>query len=606
MSIETFLWSVLALCAALVIYHHAVFPALSNLVARFIKSEEPARNMPGEMPSITMIVPAYREARFIQEKISDLIAVNYPRHRLQVVIGTDGSPDNTVSLAREAIVAAGADAAHIKLVTFANNRGKVAVLNDLIAGSTSDVVVLSDASATTPADLLIEIARSFSDPVVGVVCPAYALDIPASAGEATYWRYQSKIKIAEAAIAAPMGAHGATYAFRRKLWEPLAPDVINDDFVLPMRIVGKGYKAVYRNDIIVGEREETAPTQENGRRRRIGAGNFQQAWMCRHLLWNVGPKLAFVFASGKVLRALMPAILGVAFLASLVLGVVGSTASTKWPLAVALVLLGLALTAALVQWTRNLPVFAQAFHFVNGYFHAGLGVIDFLTESYADDRRKAVIAELQEPPRQDWMTIICKRLLDLLIAAIVFLVLIVVAPFIAMAIKLSSPGPVFYTQLRVGRMLKDRTELFQLIKFRTMSANAEKGTGAVWASKGDPRITPVGRFLRKTRLDELPQCINVLRGEMSVVGPRPERPAFFSKLESAIPYYTERTFGLKPGVTGLAQVSTGYDSTIEDVRLKVLFDHTYAARTDRLLKWIVTDVAIMWRTIWVMGLGMGR
>jgi lipopolysaccharide/colanic/teichoic acid biosynthesis glycosyltransferase len=139
-----------------------------------------------------------------------------------------------------------------------------------------------------------------------------------------------------------------------------------------------------------------------------------------------------------------------------------------------------------------------------------------------------------------------------------------------------------------------------------MRVDAEAATGAVWAAKGDPRVTRLGRFLRNTRLDELPQCINVLRGEMSIVGPRPERPVFFTRLEDDIPFYAERTYGLKPGVTGLAQVSTGYDSSIDDVRLKILFDHSYALLIRSPWQCIKTDFLIILRTILVMGLGMGR
>ena len=136
--------------------------------------------------------------------------------------------------------------------------------------------------------------------------------------------------------------------------------------------------------------------------------------------------------------------------------------------------------------------------------------------------------------------------------------------------------------------------------------NAEAKTGAVWASKNDPRITRVGYFMRKTRLDELPQCINVLRGEMSVIGPRPERPKFFNTLEEAIPYYSERTFGLKPGITGLAQVNQDYDSCIEDVRTKVLFDHAYAARIATVKGWMMTDASIALKTLTVIALGKGQ
>jgi lipopolysaccharide/colanic/teichoic acid biosynthesis glycosyltransferase len=176
----------------------------------------------------------------------------------------------------------------------------------------------------------------------------------------------------------------------------------------------------------------------------------------------------------------------------------------------------------------------------------------------------------------------------------------VLFPLIALAIRLDSPGPVLFRQLRIGRALPDRVELFWMIKFRTMRQDAEKRTGAVWAQKEDPRITRVGRILRKTRLDELPQLWNVLRGDMSLIGPRPERPGFYQRLERAIPYFAERTYGLRPGITGLAQVLQGYDRDIEDVRSKVSYDHAYAITLASPKAWMAMDGEILWRTVGVM------
>jgi lipopolysaccharide/colanic/teichoic acid biosynthesis glycosyltransferase len=165
---------------------------------------------------------------------------------------------------------------------------------------------------------------------------------------------------------------------------------------------------------------------------------------------------------------------------------------------------------------------------------------------------------------------------------------------------------VLFRQLRVGRMQSDHTTLFEMLKFRTMRTDAERTTGAVWATRHDARVTRVGRFLRNTRLDELPQLINVLRGDMSVVGPRPERPGLYGTLNRAVPYFADRTIGLRPGVTGLAQVRQGYDTSIDDVRRKVGYDAAYAIRLASLPSWIGTDLGIMVRTVAVMFAGRGR
>jgi lipopolysaccharide/colanic/teichoic acid biosynthesis glycosyltransferase len=201
---------------------------------------------------------------------------------------------------------------------------------------------------------------------------------------------------------------------------------------------------------------------------------------------------------------------------------------------------------------------------------------------------------------------IAKRLFDFLGALFALIALAPIMPFIAIAIKLSSPGPIFYKQLRVGKSTPDRMLFFDIIKFRTMYQDAEQRTGAVWATENDPRITPVGRFLRKTRLDEIPQLFNVLRGDMSLIGPRPERPSFYNKLEQAIPYFSDRTYGVMPGITGLAQVNQGYDTCIDDVRRKVGFDHSYALSLRSLKSWVAMDIDIITRTIVVMFDGRGR
>lgn len=199
-----------------------------------------------------------------------------------------------------------------------------------------------------------------------------------------------------------------------------------------------------------------------------------------------------------------------------------------------------------------------------------------------------------------------KRALDLFVAILGLIVSSFLFPFIALAIKCSSPGPILFKQLRIGLAEQDRTHLFWMYKFRTMQNDAEAKSGAVWATKKDPRITSVGLFLRKTRLDELPQLFNVIKGDMSLIGPRPERPGFYQKLEHAIPFFAERTWGLKPGITGLAQVNQGYDRDIEDVRSKVAFDHSYALSLSSFKSWIKSDLLIIVRTVVVMACGRGQ
>jgi lipopolysaccharide/colanic/teichoic acid biosynthesis glycosyltransferase len=138
------------------------------------------------------------------------------------------------------------------------------------------------------------------------------------------------------------------------------------------------------------------------------------------------------------------------------------------------------------------------------------------------------------------------------------------------AIRLDSPGPVFYRQVRSGRGNRP----FRIFKFRTMFVDAEKDGRARWATKDDPRITRVGRFLRKSRLDELPQVLNVLRGEMSLVGPRPERPEFVEELQQEVPFFRTRLM-VKPGITGWAQIHYDYGNSARDALIKLQYDFYY-------------------------------
>ena len=176
--------------------------------------------------------------------------------------------------------------------------------------------------------------------------------------------------------------------------------------------------------------------------------------------------------------------------------------------------------------------------------------------------------------------------------------LIVSAPLwalLALAIKLEDGGSIFFRQERVG--LDGR--VFDALKFRSMVPDAEARTGPVQATENDPRVTPIGNFLRKTRLDELPQLWNVLKGEMSLVGPRPERPVFIEQLSAVIPNYVDR-LGLKPGLTGLAQVINGYDNNVESFRRKVNLDLLYLQNCCA-----ANDLKILFRTIGVVLTGKG-
>jgi lipopolysaccharide/colanic/teichoic acid biosynthesis glycosyltransferase len=249
----------------------------------------------------------------------------------------------------------------------------------------------------------------------------------------------------------------------------------------------------------------------------------------------------------------------------------------------------------------------------------------------------------------DWRTRILKRAIDVAGASVGLALTAPLFPAIAAAVKLSSKGPVFYSQVRVGaerrsdiaptrppgqeRRKRAGYRTFEMYKFRTMRVDAEAKTGAVLAQVNDPRLTPIGGFLRKTRLDELPQLVHVLRGEMSLVGPRPERPELMAKIEEVVPFFQERMRLIKPGLTGLAQIELNYDGSFantqqsqalrqflsgvelpsdlkdNNTRLfanKLLFDFAYSAILENPVEWLKTDLEIMVKTPLVMILGKGR
>ncbi len=188
--------------------------------------------------------------------------------------------------------------------------------------------------------------------------------------------------------------------------------------------------------------------------------------------------------------------------------------------------------------------------------------------------------------------LLLKRMIDVIVSIIGLIITSPVILLTIIAIKLESSGPVIFKQLRLG---KDGQE-FTIYKFRSMVQDAEKKTGAVWAKKNDCRVTKVGKFIRKTRIDELPQFLNILKGEMTLIGPRPERPVFTEKFEYKYPGFKNRLL-VKPGVTGLAQVKGGYDLNPGQ---KLRFDMLYIKRRSLLL-----DLEIMFRTVWVMIFGHG-
>jgi len=199
-----------------------------------------------------------------------------------------------------------------------------------------------------------------------------------------------------------------------------------------------------------------------------------------------------------------------------------------------------------------------------------------------------------EAPQHHFIVLV-QNLYSLIFAMVGFLLTLPIMIIVGILVKVTSPGPILFSQTRVGKNKRP----FTLYKFRSMRADAEAKTGAVWATKNDPRITPIGGILRKLRLDELPQFINVILGDMSLVGPRPERPEFVEVLENKIPFFRQR-MAVKPGITGWAQINHKYGDTIEDTVKKLEYDLYYIKNLTPAL-----DAYIIFHTVKVMLLSRG-
>lgn len=373
------------LCAALVVYHHVGYPMLlSRLGRRAVANNRLPTAMArgfrqnqedGTLPTITLIMPVYNEAETLVAKLQNLATLDYPADKLIVHLHFDGCSDGSHAIALAQLSDPLVQQLQIRLFNHPHNRGKVAVLNDAMALAQSDLVAFSDVSALLPIDSLLLAAAHFEDPAVGVVGEAYRFWQPGSRGEESYWHYQSQIKLCESALASMLGAHGAFYVMRHCCLAPLASDTINDDFILPMQAIAKGYRAVYDNRCAALELEVSNPSLEAHRRQRIGAGNTQQLLRLLPLLHPRFGWVAFNFASGKALRVLMPLCLTLLWLCATPLAI-------QLPLFAVLLtlqLLGYALVLAIALLPDHpWPDACRKIHYlVLGHWYNGLGSLRY-------------------------------------------------------------------------------------------------------------------------------------------------------------------------------------------------------------------------------------
>ncbi len=619
------LWILFFTLGFLIIYHHAIYmPVMLRLGGHRMKRENDRREVDSEpttqtersseelasqdeseppqlemWPHVAIVMCAYNESAFIDDKIANIISLDYPEGHLHLYIACDGCSDDTADKIR--LWQDKLDIAQISLTLIdeETNLGKLRRLNQVmaLAQQAYPFAALTDVSALISIDAIKQAICAFQDPNIGAITSQYLLADPQQ-GEEQYWEWQNKIRRSESSFGNVMGGSGAFYIMRTTLFSPLPNDTINDDFMLPMSVIEQGYQVQLNQNINSVEIAPTSNVQDHQRRERIGAGNLQQLIRCRFLL---RPKLftsAWIFASGKGLRTLMPFLLILFGVISIVLAIQGS-ALAMVAVAAQTIGYGLALSP---EWGINQRYLVKLNYLFRGYTSSLNGMVKYAQGEFREGwQRQTNINQYQSKT-----TSVLKRISDIVLSIVGLTLTLPLWPLIALAIKIETPGPVFFRQLRVGEIHNDHVELFHMIKFRSMGQFAEKASGAVWASKNDPRVTKVGQFLRKSRLDELPQFINVIKGDMSLIGPRPERPEFCGNLQNALPYYAERTAGLKPGITGLAQVNNGYDETLDDVKNKLLWDHAYSAALSSPIQWLIMDLRIIFKTIYIMVAGRGQ
>ncbi len=265
-------------------------------------------------PFVSLVVAAHNEASCIQQKLENSLALRWPADRFEVLIGSDGSTDGT-----DELVLACTDK-RVRL-SAAPRGGKTSVLNRCIPAARGEIILLSDANTMIEPDAVEKLLAHFADPDVGAVCGNLRLYNPSKKDyeESAYWRYESAIKQLEGRHGAVLGANGGLYAIRRTLFSKLPPTTIVDDFVIPMRILDRGYQVTYEPAAVAHEETTEDYGKEFGRRARISAGNFQALRMVAGLLLPTRGFPAFAFWSHKVLRWVAPGLMALAFLANLFL-----------------------------------------------------------------------------------------------------------------------------------------------------------------------------------------------------------------------------------------------------------------------------------------------
>ncbi len=300
--------------ACLICYAYIFYPAILLLFKQRVNASHQVAKYE---PTVSFVINAYNEEKVIASKIENLIEVDYPKGKLEIVIASDGSDDRTDSIISKYA------SSGVKLIRIDERRGKINALNTVIPKLRGDIVVLSDANTFYESDAIKKLVRNFKDSKIGCVCGELRYrnlkENEVESLEGFYWRYEQFLKKIEGKKGALLGANGGIYAIRKELFEPLPANTIVEDFVLPMKILEKGYKVVYESEAVAYEETSKKIVQEMERRIRIGAGDFQALSFTWKMLNPRHGFAAFAYLSHKVIRWFVPFFLIITFTSNLAL-----------------------------------------------------------------------------------------------------------------------------------------------------------------------------------------------------------------------------------------------------------------------------------------------
>lgn len=567
----------------LVIYNHIIYPVFLKFLP--MKHNKTLFNVkPNNNNKVAVVVTAYNEDKFIENKIKNFFNLNYKNKHLFVY--NDGSSDNTFNILKKY-----RNHKNVTVINKPENKGKIDSINLYIENHSKDYdfTVFSDASAYLENNFIENIMGHFNKQNISVVSSAYYPH--KNSEDIKYWNFQRKMKMKEEVMGNVLGVHGSGYMIRNKFLNKLPINSINDDFILPSSTIKMGGKVVYSNVPSYEMENDKSEGLNYTRRVRIGAGNLQQVFSSKHLLnIFVRPFTAINFFSMKVLRTLMPFILlGMTFCVPFIENEFIQLSATIGLASI----VGYILILLAFKKLQNVRFINIPFYILKSYYYSGVGACYFIIAK----RIKGWYN-----PLFSIRVAFIKRTFDLVSSTILLTLSLPVLLFGIIALKIENfNAPIFFKQKRVGMIKDGKENIFEIIKLRSMIVDAEKSTGAVLAQANDPRVTRVGRFLRKTRIDEIPQFFNVLKGDMSLVGPRPERPEIMAKIKKDFPYFYKRTENVKPGITGLAQVKIGYNQSLNDSEKKFNMDKKYQEMSNEsMFNGIYEDIKIMFSTVGVV------